>query len=102
MKVKNLHGSSALFGQPTCQCSTWIEHWINNKGVKPIFCRCCGKQTTDLVGGHVIKVSGEDKSRYIVPLCRDCNNTNNEAEFDVSESDLVSANCDKCKNKKVH
>ena len=102
MKVKNLNGSGALFPQPTCDCENWIEHWIHNKGVKPIYCRCCGKRTTDLVGGHIIKVNSNDKNRYIVPLCRDCNNSNNTREFDVYESDLVSANCDYCKNKKAH
>ena len=45
--------------------------------------------TTEPVGGHVIKVDSEDKTRYIVPLCNTCNNSANNDEFDVDENDLV-------------
>lgn len=94
--VKNLNGSS-YFPRPTCKCSDWIEHWIVNKGFKPLYCRCCGSGD-DLVGGHVVKTGSYDKQRYITPICRKCNSIKDK-EFEVDESDLVSANCDKCKNK---
>ena len=97
MRVKNLNGSS-LFAKPTCKCEDWLDHWSYNRGVRPAYCRACGKKTTDLVGGHVTKVSSYDLQRYIVPICRECNATRDKI-FDVEEKDLVSANCSKCKNK---
>ena len=96
-RVKNLNGSSA-FEKPTCNCSTWLNHWIINKGIKPLYCRCCGRSSNDLVGGHVIKVDSFDKKRYIVPICRGCNGIDDK-QFDVDEKDLISANCSECKNK---
>lgn len=101
MKVKNLNGSGKQFPKPVCKCKTWIEHWNVNrypkKDKKAGFCRGCNKKTSDLVGGHIIKIGTEDRCRYIVPLCSSCNNTEN-LEFEVKESDLVSANCENCCN----
>ena len=97
MKVKNLKGSATTSPKPTCKCESWIEHWASNKGFKPLYCRSCGS-SSNLVGGHVIKVGSYDQKRYIVPICKDCNNKDN-LEFDVEEKDLVSANCDNCINK---
>ena len=104
MKVKNLEGSSEQFPSPVCKCSTWIEHWENNRiwkdGKKYLagYCRKCGKEVEHkhLNGAHVIKVGSEDKKRYIIPLCDSCHGMTN-AEFDVKEEDLVSANCSCCK-----
>lgn len=101
MRVRNLNGSGEQFPKPVCPCLTWIEHWNINKypkqDKKAGFCRGCKAKTSDLVGGHVIKINSSDRKRYIVPLCSSCNNTKN-LEFEVKESDLVSANCDKCAN----
>lgn len=103
MKVKNLNGSGEQFPAPVCKCKTWIEHWDINKYPKADYwasrCRGCGKEIkhSELCGGHVIKVNSVDKHRYIVPLCSGCNNTANK-EFDVNNSDLISANCDNCIN----
>ena len=97
MKVKNLNGSS-IFAKPTCKCDDWLDHWVNNKGVRPIYCRSCAKRSTDLVGGHVVKVDSYDQQRYIVPICRECNGVKDKI-FNVDENDLISANCSKCKNK---
>ena len=70
---------------------------IQKNDKKAGFCRGCNKKTSDLVGGHIIKIGTEDRCRYIVPLCSSCNNTKN-LEFEVKESDLVSANCENCCN----
>lgn len=96
-RVRNLGGSSN-YPKPTCRCGTWIDHWIENKQIRPGYCRGCGAKTTNLVGGHVYKVGSFDKQRYIIPICYSCNNTPG-LEFNVDESDLVSANCNNCKNK---
>lgn len=111
IKVKNASGSS-VFGEPSCKCETWIEHWKNNSGYQlKDFCRCCGSHVgaNKLEGGHVRKVvkkDGEyivnpnDKSWYIVPLCGDCNKKKeNLGVFEVEEAILVSANCSNCDNK---
>lgn len=87
VKVKNLHGHIDC----TC-CDSWIKHWskhTNNNILGIFYCRCCKKFTADPVGGHVIKVNSTDKKRYIVPLCKACNNASNEDEFDVKLEDLV-------------
>lgn len=104
MIVKNLNGSSD-FPKPTCKCTTWIEHWKNNRyGINTKYstlrCRGCGKMVnhSEINGGHVIKIDNADMSRYIVPLCDDCN-AKKDYQFDVNLCDLVSANCQKCINK---
>lgn len=101
MKVKNLNGSGEQFPKPVCGCQSWIIHWNINryprKDKKAGFCRGCGSKITNLVGGHVVKIGVDDRCRYIVPLCSSCNNTKN-MEFEAKDSDLVSANCDKCVN----
>ena len=97
MRVRNLNGSGEQFPNPVCTCRTWIEHWNINYGKRAVFCRGCGIKISSLVGGHVIKINSSDRKRYIVPLCSSCNNTEN-LEFEVKESDLVSANCENCCN----
>ena len=86
VKVKNLHGQTDC----TC-CDSWIDHWSKHTHniLGRFYCRCCKKFTADSVGGHVIKVNGSDKNRYIVPLCKACNQASNDAEFDVELDDLV-------------
>lgn len=76
MKVKNLHGST------TCPCcNSWLEHWENYTHEKTDKCSKlgCGEKAT--LGGHVIKVEGDDKSRYIIPICDATNKE--EAPYDL-------------------
>ena len=86
VKVKNLHGQTDC----TC-CDSWIDHWVKHTGkiYNKYICHCCGEVTIEPVGGHVIKVNSTDKKRYIVPLCKSCNQASNETEFDVELEDLV-------------
>jgi len=70
-------------------CGTWIAHWKKYKGPHYSLCRGCGKRSSDLVGGHVIKVgNGTDDQWYIVPLCHSCNGIV-DGVFHVEVSDLV-------------
>lgn len=105
VKVKNFKTGDTI-SSPSCNCKSWLEHWINNHYLKPytrpskVNCKCCNKifDLVDLVGGHVIKVEDYDKCRNIVPLCKKCNSAYNDDEFIVFEEDLISANCSKCIN----
>ena len=71
MYVKNVNGSGrfpAPYGY-----SSWLEYWKDKSGKSVSLCSadCCWG--TDLVGAHVQKAYSEDKSWYIVPLCKSCN-----------------------------
>lgn len=102
MKVKNFRSGDAV-SSPTCSCSSWIDHWnknkyLNNEKVAG-YCRFCNKKfdPKDLVGGHVIKTSGDDKSRYIIPLCYSCNSPNNDSIYEVDTNDLILSSKNSCK-----
>ena len=89
MKVKNLIGSS----DNTCFCGSWLEHWkIYNEGGRKNKLRCSAKDCNGLaeVGAHVIKYNTNDRSRYIVPLCKACNCRSDV--FDIGDTPLASAN----------
>lgn len=102
VKVKSLN-TGPRHGMPTCSCSSWIVHWNQNRYPSRSnvagFCRACNTkfEPSDLVGGHVLKVSSSDQNRYIVPLCYSCNNKD-PFEFEVDLVDMISANCDNCAN----
>ncbi|MCL1891845.1 MAG: hypothetical protein FWF97_00920 [Alphaproteobacteria bacterium] len=79
------------------QYDSWIDYWIKKRGLIPEWCRHCKTNTKELDGGHVrIVEQGPDgkwyykgETLYIVPICRGCNNPNNQEIFSVSETDLV-------------
>jgi hypothetical protein len=62
------------------------------------YCSSCTEKK-DIEGGHVNKVNYDywgimherERPLYIIPLCKKCNNTENEAVFSVDEGDLVPA-----------
>lgn len=69
--LRNVKGTSR-FKKPTW-ASSWLEYWKDNSNTSdPPCCAACGCKE-DLVGAHVQKVSDDDKSWYIVPLCKSCN-----------------------------
>lgn len=83
-KIKNVNGSSR-FGSPEGYDS-WLDYWESNSGkcayrCSASDCHYCGR--SNLVGAHVQKAFGTDKSWYIVPLCKGCNNRTDE--FYVNE-----------------
>ncbi len=86
-KVKNLNGTSDN-KVPNCY-NSWLDFWEKKSGQKAGECGCCN-QSAD-VGAHVQKANSSDKSWYIVPLCRGCNNKSSTEEFDVYTT-LVAVN----------
>lgn len=69
--LRNVKGTSR-FKKPTC-ASSWLEYWKDNFNISDSpCCAACGCEE-DLVGAHVQKVSDDDESWYIVPLCKSCN-----------------------------
>ena len=75
---------------------SWLDFWEKNTEKPAIYCRNCGKYTTDLCGGHVQKVEQRSDGKwyrfpelYITPICYKCNNPENSKIFNVDEKDLV-------------
>ncbi len=106
MRVKNLNGTSSH----SCNCGSWLDHWkkfreYNSQyisrvrfGGEEIFCSAidCRNKATD--GGHVKKISSGIVREtlglndwYIVPLCKQCNQRNDEFDIDDNVS-FASAN----------
>ncbi len=85
VKVKNLHGTND--NDPPV--GSWKLFWEMKTGRKFSICSnvLCNEEATD--GGHVIKVDSYDRSWYIVPLCKKCNNPDNRQQFTVDSKDLV-------------
>ena len=75
-KVKNVVGSSR-FGAPTGY-SSWLDYWERKTKTKKTICGASGCNKSDLVGAHVQKVNSIDKSWYITPLCKSCNQRTDE------------------------
>ena len=87
--VKNLnHG--------TDENTNYIRQWETYKGHKATRCANydCRNENKNpaLVGAHVIKSEGEDKSWYICPLCSKCNSDDNHDDMMVNEIDLAPYN----------
>jgi hypothetical protein len=78
-KVKNVNGSSR-FPAPSGY-NSWLEYWEQQTGQKVSICGASDCLKTDLVGAHVQKTNSNDKSYYITPICRSCNQRTDE--FDV-------------------
>ena len=49
----------------------WLEYWQTKKSSKleSYICPSCMKNSTDLVGGHIVTRFGT----FIIPVCRECN-----------------------------
>jgi hypothetical protein len=85
--VKNKPDTS--YQDPPNGYGSWIDYWESKKGRPASSCantRCSNEADC---GAHVIKADGYDRSTYIVPLCSECNNYNNNSPFDVNDSDLL-------------
>ena len=76
--VKNLNGTA---DSPKCPCGSWINHWKNYAQDDKPFCSvpACPKEAE--VGAHVQKADDE-KSWYIIPLCKAHNNLKGQ-ELDI-------------------
>lgn len=83
IKIKNVSGSSR-FDSPAGYDS-WLDYWEDKSGKTAGRCSaidCHMKGRSNLVGAHVQKVYGTDKSWYIVPLCSGCNSRSDEFYVD--------------------
>lgn len=78
-RVKNVNGTDR-FSAPTGY-NSWLEYWEKQTGQRKSICGASGCSNGDLVGAHVQKANSTDKSFYITPLCRSCNQRTDE--FDV-------------------
>ena len=77
-KVKNLHGTSTKL---PAGYNTWLEFWEAKTGTKASRCGatdCIVTGREHLVGAHVKKVGYGDDKHYITPLCRGCNQREDE------------------------
>lgn len=72
---------------------SWIDFWLKkNKCGITTLCACCNESTWE-VGGHVQEHGNETRDFwYIVPLCKKCNNVNNNKTFNVDKNQLVKVN----------
>ena len=75
-KVINVVGS-IRFSAPS-DYRSWLEYWEKQTKTHKSICGVIGCNNTDLVGAHVQKVEGSDKSYYITAICTACNNKTNE------------------------
>lgn len=90
MKVTNINGTSEY----SCSCGSWLKHWenFNKTGQKsPNICPACNSSYVE-VGAHVQIYGSPDKSWYIVPLCKKCNNKSSYEVLDIGNCPLAPAN----------
>ena len=95
VKIKNVKGSAKEDDN-----ISWIEAYSMIHTV-PTCCPHCKKKRNDLQGAHVYKV-GNSSVQYIVPLCPECNNPNNENVMIVSDTYLVPKESVKAQWDKTH
>ena len=90
--VHNIKGTS---NRAPKEFDSWIDFWeqhINQKAEKCSSIYCLDS-TDDLVGAHVQKADKNDeKSWYIIPLCKACNHPSNTKTMLVSDEFLVPVN----------
>lgn len=75
-KVKNVLESDR-FSAPKGY-SSWLEYWEKQTKSSKLICGVSGCSNRDLVGAHVQKFERTDKSYYIAPICKVCNNRTDE------------------------
>jgi len=89
MLVVNVPGTKGL----TCPCQGWNNHWIKfhpDRAVAKAHHKCsrAGCLGAFEHGGHVRKAGvrgANDHAVYIVPLCSECNNPENDAPFFIPD-----------------
>ena len=94
VKVKNIPGTSDK--QPPSGFSSWKQYYESIKGIDAS--KAIGEKESNIVGGHVRKVKGDDKHMYIVPLTRAQNNSNEPFNVDLPLAPIPS-NLNKSKRK---
>lgn len=99
--IRNVVGSSKVSPNPPSGFKGWIGYWETvyraahnfSSPIRPSYdCPFCDttKPTSDIEGGHVQKVDGEDRHWYIFPICSSCNKDNDkEAQIEYEQLDLL-------------
>ena len=78
MKVKNVNGSSR-FPAPRGY-NSWLDYWEKQTKKRVSACGVMFCSNRDLVGAHVQKANSTDRSNYITPICRACNQRTDELD----------------------
>ena len=73
-KIRNMRGTSNL----GCSCGTWIDHYHNHSATKATGCSVAGCDGPAALGAHVYYADGIDPSQYIVPMCHQCNSSDDD------------------------
>lgn len=71
MKYLNLTGH----GGRACFCKSWLHHFRQFGQGSSASCSVRECVSEAQVGGFIQEFVGEDKSWYVVPMCKSCNNT---------------------------
>ena len=77
-KVKNLIGTG---DNPPRDTDSWLAYWEQKTGLTARYCHAVDCDVTgrsNLVGAHVKRCDISDRTWYIVPLCRGCNQRTDE------------------------
>ncbi len=100
MQFKNTPNTTGL----TCNCTSWLDHWMNNNGSHSTpQCSVIQCTTKAVVGGRVKACDDEHSPWLIVPLCSAHNASHFTDCFDVKASvrrNPVSPNAEKLCRKK--
>ena len=78
---------------PEDTCATWLEHWEEEKGSVAKRCSICLSYVNhwSLVGALCQKMNKPDKTKYVIPVCKDCMREGTVAQsYEISDADLVS------------
>jgi hypothetical protein len=67
-----------------------LKYWENKKDENSIMCKSRYCQNNTSLGGCIFKSDSKSDKRYIVPICSECSNKNEE--FEVWENDLILIN----------
>lgn len=92
---KNKNGTS----ERSCSCGSWKNHWLNFSNQKwPTACSVFKCNNSAEVGAHIIVTNTNDKSEYIIPMCKKCNARTDE--FTIKKGRRVFANISETCGKK--
>jgi hypothetical protein len=89
LKWKNIAGTANR--KPREGYETWLDFHEQNSGKKSKTCKVKGCTNKATIGAHVRKVKlrkNQDRSWYIVPLCKSCNQSKDEFELNVDASPI--------------
>ena len=88
MLIENVIGSSKISQRAPYPYSSWLNYWEVNANFhleqnQEYICPACGRSfyRNDFDGCHVQKANNpSDRKWYIIPLCSNCNQSNQKLE----------------------